>query len=322
MPPPSRLSKEELIKLLIEKGFPETHVRALKRPQLLELFNEDNEQEEEETKGEEALEALDEIDVEEDTCANVVDTPSSDDEKTVNAVERDWDDAGKQVEENETEEEMDPSHERWTQYVLGKLRSDEMEGKNPRVEGLRRVSEEVLGDIIEEGCDLVASPTIDNEMRASVKAWVVFRDNEGTTKRFEALADAYQGNCTSVFVFYLVAMADTRAKGRCYRNALKLKKVLAAEEIDPALAACQGEDNKQPIDPTQITGIRVVAERLGISIEKHLIALGIECSLDENKDLNLGSLNKGSAKKVLLQLNAYNLSKDDIPDEIKEETNV
>ncbi len=319
MPAPSRLSKEQLVSLLIKKGYPENQVRGLKRPQLLEFLNEENEQIEEETKGEEAIEALDEVNVQEDTCVDAVDTPSSDDTKTANpSVEISDSNAVEETEEDKQDEEMDSSHKGWTQYVLGKLQSDEMEGKNPRVEGLRRVAEEVIGEIIEEGCNLADPPNIDNEMRACVKAWVVFRDECGTVKRFEALADAYHGNCTSDFVLYVVAMADTRAKGRCYRNALKLKRVLAAEEVDPAMAACQGEDNKQPIAPTQITGIRVVSERLGISIEKHLVVLGIECSLDKNQELDLGSLNKGSAKKVLLQLNKYNMSRDEIPDEIKE----
>lgn len=297
MTAPSRLSKEALIKKLIDEGYPGENLHALKRPQLIDLIKED--QQTEEQKGEIAVQVLEEI--EKVTKPDPID--ESDEDQC-----------------DQTKPEISPNSPDWTQYILGKFADDELEGKNPRVEGLRRVAEEVVGELIEEGCDLVAAPTVDNEMRVCVKCWVVF-DVGGTLKRFEALADAYPGNCTSIFGAYLTAMADTRGKGRCFRNALKLRQVVAAEEIDPVVAASQTGDDQQPIDPSQSTAIRVVAKRLGASIQKCLDAMDVKYELNNDGVLNLASLTKGDAKKVLGQLNGYSSSNDGIPNELKGETN-
>jgi len=118
----------------------------------------------------------------------------------------------------------------WTQYVLGRFFDEELDGQNPRVEGLRRVASLLVGDIVEEGCELIQGPCSDNGYRACAKAWAVFDTIRGK-KRFEALADACPENCSEGYTTYITAIADTRAKGRVYRNALYLHRVVAAEEL-------------------------------------------------------------------------------------------
>jgi hypothetical protein len=119
----------------------------------------------------------------------------------------------------------------WTAYVIGKLVSDELEGQNPRVEGLRRVAEELLGEIMEEGYDLVSPPTAENDNRACVKAWVIF-DTDAGRKRFEGLADVSLLNCDENFAKFPTSTVESRAKGRCFWAALHLKRVIAAEDVD------------------------------------------------------------------------------------------
>jgi len=178
-------------------------INSMKRPALLELYSS-------ESVGQSAEVALGGVVVEEDKT-----TPADPEHRFLSDYET-------------VDEVPDRCDKEWTQYVLGKFLDDELDGENPRVDGLRRVAQDVIGTIVEEGCDLVACPTVENGMRACVKAWVVFENGQ----RFEALADASPVNITGEeYVIYLTAMADTRAKGRCLRNALGLKRVVAAEEV-------------------------------------------------------------------------------------------
>jgi len=190
----------------------------------------------------------------------------------------------------------------WPQYVMGQFADDEMEGTNPRLDGLRRVAEKLLGEIIEEGCELISTPTIENQFRASVKAWVIFR-NHFEHIRFEALADAYEGNLTQDFSIYLVAMADTRAKARAYRAALRLRKIVAAEEIGVNNAGSENNNGgNSKIAIGQITLIRMMADRQNISITKLLKDLEIN-GLDEKDNLDLTKLSHTEGLLVVKRLN-------------------
>lgn len=164
-----------------------------------------------------------------------------------------------------------PTMPEWASFVMGQFKDDELEGENPKVDGLRRVAEKLVGTIVEEGCDLISAPTIENQNRACVKAWVVFQSGQ-TKKRFEGLADVYEGNCDGSFARFPTSTAESRAKGRCFRAALKLRRVLAAEEVTGAvpLAGAQGGE---AINPGQVSIIQIMADRLRVSIPallKHL----------------------------------------------------
>ena len=178
----------------------------------------------------------------------------------------------------------------WTKYVLSQFQDDELEGENPRVEGLRRVADKLLNGILEEGCDLITSPSSDNGFRACAKAWVVF----GNGQRFESLADASPENCSQDFCMYPVAMADTRAKGRVYRAALMLKKVIAAEEKCGEIMLL---NNQQHIHSAQITAIRLLSD--GLKLNPMDIAK--EFCKKDFKDIK--SLSYTEAQEVLKELN-------------------
>lgn len=176
----------------------------------------------------------------------------------------------------------------WTQYVLGKFLPDEVDGKNPRVEGLRRVAGDLVGELVEEGCDLVSAPCENNRFRACVKAWAVFLTSDGKMKTFEALADAHEDNCQEDYATYLVAMADTRAKGRVFRNALGLRRVVAAEEVSKTVALASDVQPGGSIHTGQISLIRLMADRHGFNLVEVLDGLGINHELNESTgDVNL-----------------------------------
>jgi hypothetical protein len=279
------MSKAELYDALLALGYTEEQLsnsqgKMLKQPELLEKLK-DHQQ------GEDGLAVLSEIDDEEEDDVGVaveLDTKESGDGDSVD------------TEEPETLEPMTPDDPRWTQFVLGHFMEDEMDGKNPRVEGLRRVAGELVGELIEEGCDLVASPTEDNGFRACVKAWGVFITKTGQQKRFEALADAYSGNCVEDFITFLVAMADTRAKGRVFRNALCLRRVIAAEEVSKTMATAADMQKGGSIHTSQISMIRLISDRHGFKIAEVLDDLGIEYELNNSTgDVNLSLLSYENA---------------------------
>jgi len=277
MKPPTRMGKKELKDSLLALGYTEDQLldangKKLKRPDLLTKLQAHKQ-------GEESLAVL--SDVEEDNDIGVA--VGQDAEQVV-------DDSGEPIEVEEREPPT-PSDPEWTQYVLGKFLEDEVDGKNPRVEGLRRVAGELVGELIEEGCDLVAAPTEENRFRACAKAWGVFLTPEGREKRFEALADAHGENCFEDYATYLVAMADTRAKGRMYRNALCLRRVVAAEEVSKTVATAADIQKGGPIHTSQISMIRLISDRHGFKIAEVLDGLAIAYELnDQTGDVNLQSL--------------------------------
>lgn len=280
----SRMTKKQMKEELLQRGYDPNVLQHHKRNDLLKLLREP--------------EATQEVD---NDLKQMVDAFEN------NTIESCSDDLATNDDQQETPTPDDP---KWTQYVIGLFESDEMDGKNPRVEGLRRVAEKIIGEIIEEGCDLISYPHTDNDFRACVKAWIIFNDN-GTIRKYEALADAYEKNCTGEYSRYLCAMADTRAKGRCFRNALRLKRVVAAEEIDPSAVpiSVEYEDNSS-MDGNQKVAIKVVAERHQIDLSKLFSYMEIKKQLSE--------FTKKEAKEILQTM--HNMStKNEIPDEIKVE---
>jgi len=258
---PTRMSKQELHTLLLSLGCETSSLvdkdgKPLKRPDLLAKVQNYSAKDE-------TMEILETATEEDDEIGIAVDVESTSDD--------------------ESDERTPPciNDPEWTQYVLGKFMPDEVDGQYPRVEGLRRMAGELIGELIEEGCDLVASPTAENGFRACAKAWGIFFLPNGITKRFEALADAHEGNCLEDYATHLVAMADTRAKGRMFRNALCLRRVLAAEEVTKTMASINEIQKGGSIHTGQISLIRLMADRNKLSIPDILNKLGITFAISE-----------------------------------------
>ena len=202
-----------------------------------------------------------------------------------------------------------PNDESWIKYVLSQFFTDEMEGEHPRVDGLRRVAEKLIGPIVSEKSTLVCPPSIDNGMRACASAQITFRTVSLGDVVVEALADASPDNCPDTFQMYLTTMADTRAKGRCFRNALRLRKMIAAEESRSATSgdfAGDGTTN-DAISIGQITNVKILSDRLRLSIPRLLAKLELP--------LELKSLSCSDALVVFSAINRYRA--EGIPDDLK-----
>jgi len=309
----TRMSKGELVSALEDRGFKKEALvdengKKLKRDQLIKKLQDNEDQQEQEEIVVDIFDNAEVIDDEDDIGVEVINQLSADkDDVEDNGVVNDNDKTEKEEKVVSTPEdgvdEQKPapniSDPGWTQYVIGLFEDDELEGQNPRVEGLRRIAELLIGEIIEEGCDLIAEPCEANSYRACVKAWIVFSTKDETLKRYEALADANEQNCFEDFATYLVAMADTRAKGRAYRNALRLRRVVAAEEVSKTMANIKDVQKGGHIHQGQITLIRMMSDKNNIPIEDVLKELGIECETNaSNGEVILNRLSYEEALSV------------------------
>lgn len=223
------------------------------------------------------------------------------------------------------EEDIKPCDSEWTKFVLSHFSEDEKEGENPRVEGLRRVSELLIGEIIEEGCDLISPPTFDNGMRACVKAWVVFlvRNKNGKiytehTKKVEALADCCPDNSFDddslkiSFSKFPTALAETRAKGRVFRSALKLKRIVCAEETNKISKIQNEGTDEESIQVGAMTNIRLLTDRYNVSIPKLLKYLELQ---EGDSPSDLKQLKQTEA--LIVQKHLSSLGNGNVPDQIK-----
>jgi len=118
----------------------------------------------------------------------------------------------------------------WHSYVMGHFHKDELMEGNPTVDGMRRIVENLVGEIINVATNVVGLPCEQNQYRASVIVNVVI-DDRGNAKSFSGAADAFSGNAEPEYARHAVALAETRAEGRALKRILRLRKVNAAEEI-------------------------------------------------------------------------------------------
>lgn len=280
------MKKDEIVDALLAKGCKIEEISGLKIKELRIMLDEEN-------KGEDSLILLDRVkETEEDI--GVVKTPNKTTEVKLEVSSSD-----KEI--NNTALALSdppcPTDSGWVQYVLSLFLDDELDNSNPRMEALRRVSELLIGEIVEERSELISAPTQENGDRACSKASIVFNNGQ----IFEGLADACPSNCQKEYAMFPVAMSETRAKGRAYRAALRLRRVVAAEEV----GVSSDEEIENPnklINTGQITTIRLLCERLGISIQKLLLDLEITCETKDNV-ANLSKLRYGEGLIVLNRLN-------------------
>lgn len=206
----------------------------------------------------------------------------------------------------------------WTDYVLGLLSDDEKISGNPTTDGLRRIFETALNCVmIESTSDVVQSPSRDNEMRATVIHTLSYvLKTDGSTDDFlkhrsvSGAADVYWGNCDKIYRNHPVAVAETRAEGRALRRALKLRKVVAAEELAKDIEDHPDHDTINKITNNQINFIDVLSKRLDINVNKMLEKLGYESK-------NIYNIEHSNAIEISKLLSSYQQDISTIQDDIK-----
>jgi hypothetical protein len=206
----------------------------------------------------------------------------------------------------------------WNDYVLGLLSEDEKISGNPTTDGLRRIFEIVLDcRLISSTSSVVQSPSPDNEKRATVVHSLTYRLNPSSpdpecinTLTVDGSADVYWGNCDKVYRNHPVAVAETRAEGRALRRALRLRKVVAAEELATNIEDDPTGDTVNKISNTQINFIDVMSKRLDINTKELIKDLGYD-----NK--NIKNLMHNEAVSIIRELSKHQQNVDGIADSLK-----
>jgi hypothetical protein len=211
-----------------------------------------------------------------------------------------------------------PSHNdiEWTDYVLSLLSDDEKIKGNPTTDGLRRVFEIALKcTVIHSDTVVIQSPSPDNEKRATVthKLTYIINDpnlaSELSIRSTTGAADVYWGNCDKIYRNHPVAVAETRAEGRALRRALKLRKVVAAEELTEDTEDHPDGNSVNKITNNQINFIDVIAQRLNINVSKLLKQQSMETK-------NVYDLAHQNAVDIIRLLSKYQQNVGEIPEDI------
>lgn len=178
-----------------------------------------------------------------------------------------------------------PNDIEWTDHILSLLSDDEKIAGNPTTDGLRRIFEKALNCIVTSAeSSVVQAPSPDNEKRATVIHSLTYvlndlpQDSPTKYRTVSGAADVYWGNCDKIYRNHPVAVAETRAEGRALRRALKLRKVVAAEEIAKDIEDHPDHDTVTKITNNQINFIDVLAKRLDINVIKLLEKLALNTS--------------------------------------------
>lgn len=205
----------------------------------------------------------------------------------------------------------------WTDYVLEFLSDDEKIAGNPTTDGLRRIFETVLDCVvISSTTQVVQSPDPNNEKRATVVHSLTYslktpvsQDPGLNILTVDGAADVYWGNCDKVYRNHPVAVAETRAEGRALRRALRLRKVVAAEEVAKDIEDHPDMNTVSLISNQQINFIDVLSKRLNINVN-HL--------LEQNslKVDNIYSLSHENAVDIIRMLSKYQQDITSIPENI------
>ena len=203
----------------------------------------------------------------------------------------------------------------WTDYVLSLLSDDEKISGNPTTDGLRRIFETALNcTVLDATSEVVQSPSRDNENRATVTHTLhYYLNDESMSKELKyrsvsGAADVYWGNCDKIYRNHPVAVAETRAEGRALRRALKLRKVVAAEELAKDIEDHPDHDTINKITNNQINFMDVLSKRLNINIVKLLDNLAID-------NTNIYNISYEDAVKTVTALSGFQQT-NDIPQNI------
>jgi hypothetical protein len=205
----------------------------------------------------------------------------------------------------------------WTDYVLGLLSDDEKISGNPTTDGLRRIFEVALNcRLIASVSRVMQSPEPNNEKRATVIHSLTYVLNDSTpdsvhlnTMTVDGSADVYWGNCDKIYRNHPVAVAETRAEGRALKRALRLRKVVAAEELAKDIEDNPDHNSVSKISNNQINFIDVMAQRLNINVVK----------LFESNQLptdNIYSMSHENAVDIIRLLSKYQQNMSDISENI------
>jgi len=153
----------------------------------------------------------------------------------------------------------------WSEHVLDQLHDSELKEGNPTVDGLRRVTERIYGEILESTSDVLELPT--ESKRCTIKHTVKIRKySTDSVITVDGCVDVLYDKIPYPFNDHLVATADTRAEGKALRRALKLRLITAEELQNTEEDDVMSSDEE--VTDQQILAINQMCKRLNINLVK------------------------------------------------------
>lgn len=209
----------------------------------------------------------------------------------------------------------------WTAYILSHLDPEKemVEGK-PTCDGLRRVFA-LLFDVRRAAATVIQAPETENQNRATVQYSLTYHSylDPRTEYFIQDAVDICLGNTNPIYARHAVATASTTAESRCYKKALKLVRVLTADEMqapdESEVRIAEIQESSREIASSQKQIITGLCSKLKID----LVAF-IRKTI--NKEVpNVQHLTYGDAQKLIPVLASYNSGPDSksgavIPDDI------
>lgn len=198
----------------------------------------------------------------------------------------------------------------WTDYAMGLLHPHEIIDKFPTADGLRRIFQLLVGDILASEVTPVQTPDNENGGRATVLCRITYQLNGkhgygsvGGIRNISDVSDCYYGNTVDPYYKHASATAATMAEGRCLRKALRMKTLVKEEVQGPegvdADIANDLERSQQPATDNQKNIIQRISDRINVDVEKVIKdTAGIGAT-------NLDSLTHREALTVTSQLVGY-----------------
>tara|TARA_E500000331_G_scaffold355364_1_gene410643 strand:- start:4973 stop:5911 length:939 start_codon:yes stop_codon:yes gene_type:complete len=207
--------------------------------------------------------------------------------------------------------------ESWSEWVVSQFADDELENGAPTCDGLRRVTENVLGPI--EKVEIIKNdtPNVNNKGNATVVVGVTISNvileghpRYGSYIYVEDLADANKLNTPEEIFKHPSATAGTRAESRVYRKMLRLRKVLTAEELASNTHTEEDWAPSTPITEQQITVIDMLCQRTNMDVTDF-----INCG--DSKYVCVEQVSEQSAQKMLQYLNRIQRKDAERPDGVE-----
>lgn len=196
--------------------------------------------------------------------------------------------------------------EAWHDYVMGQFLDNELENGRPTCDGLRRVTEKLIGPIVERRIVQLAPLTslTENQTGAVVIKIVVaprsFTDFERTQLVEESVSDVNKQNTDIKFFIHPMATCETKAESRCLRKILRLRKVIAAEEAgdvdEGKLEDLVSFEPDDPISEEQLNAIDIICRRLDINVIDYINA-------GKRQYENINQITKSKGALILQHLN-------------------
>lgn len=198
----------------------------------------------------------------------------------------------------------------WQEYIFSFFKEDELHDNHPTCYGLRRVCENVYGEIIKCVTQVVHAPS-SMDRSATVICEIICREHETNLIVVQnSSADVNEDNTNFPFNQHPVATAETRAEGRALKRLLCLN-CHTYEEMSGENAQMKGHY----LQNTKVRAIKNLTKRLEINLEKFL-AKEVGCGL-EALEPGPNAIPDKVAQYLIDLINGYYDKSIPMPDDIK-----